>query len=186
MVDENLQEATVPSTIELTFTKRYLDNNNQLYVSHITDNALFIVFFQPEAYTFYEKVNLSTLEMESRSFGEYINGWEYNCLKSAPLNLCNVLIWTDLFDGVGTLYWIDAFHYDENNTIIRGSASLNVLLVDCEPVGWGQDIRTFQRFELNKTVYYRLIIDGDNFRMITEAEYVAGEQRIITLQPINK
>ena len=120
-------------------------------------------------------------------------GWAYDCLKSAPIDYDTVLIWCD-WSGTAKLYygnvWGDADFSEFYESRYFDESNLTVLLENCvcEPC-WSFDLNVlkFRYTTLTETVFYNVVTDKNGVPIAVNSEtYLAPEQAVITLQPINK
>jgi hypothetical protein len=208
----------VPISEEERFTFHYTPlNHNSTYltssivISHIEDGYLYVYATQESCYTYYLRVHVflpfvpesvpesgmpteTELYSERRSYGVWGHdggGWEFGCLKSAPIDYNTVLIWSD-WSGTPKLYYGSVWgengyqHYgyyiDETN--------LTILLENCtcDPVwSFDLDVLRFRYTTFTETIFYKVIVDENGLPQIVNSKtYIAPEQEVVTLQPINK
>lgn len=167
-----------------------------VYVSHIKNGYLYMYSTQGGAYSYFTRINTSTLESEGKSYGVFGSDggeWNFDCLKSAPLNANTVLIWTD-YSGTSKLYsgnvWgencLTSSLYKDNFS----ESNLTVLIENCYPEPcWEFDISKlyFRYTSFTETVLYKIIYDeSGNLKAVNSATYIAPELNVVTLQPLNR
>jgi hypothetical protein len=190
IISADMEKQAVPAGLELDF---YLwDANNDTpygsgghsHVAKLIDKYLYYRRDYGRAY----RVNIETLkEEEPQQYGEtFIFSFSYN--KS--------LVLTDTITGIPTLYYgIDLYRNDQDAEDGEIGSALYLILENCQvEVNYSysnwynrsiSELR-FKRVTPQSTTYYRVKYENDAVSVITESEYVADEQNIITLQPINR
>ena len=189
----------------------YTHDASSIVISHIEDGYLYMYSTQGGAYTYFKRIHTTRpymydgvtpdhryLYVEEKYYGIYgHNGgnWSYGCLKSLPIDFETVLIWCD-WSGTAKLYYgkvwgDDAIHISE---AMAGSPyqekNATVLLENCVCVPeweFDLDIMRFRYTTFTETVFYKIIVDENGVPKAVNSEtYVAPEQEVVTLQPINK
>ena len=176
-----------------------IHDESSVMISHIENGYLYMYSTQGGAYSYFRKIDTATKNMECMSYGTYGydgGNWDYNCLKSTPIDYNTVLIWCD-WSGTAKLYFGDVWGenaFRETGGGFDGNgfddSKLTVLLENCICVpAWDFDLNTmrFRYTTFTETVFYKIIVDENGAPKAVNSEtYVAPEQEIITLQPINK
>ena len=189
-----------------------IHDESSVMISHIENGYLYMYSTQGGAYSYFKRVHSTLpyinegntpdntrLYVEDRSYGIYGydgGNWDYNCLKSTPIDYNTVLIWCD-WSGTPKLYYGDVWGENAFRENVGGfdgkgfdDSKLTVLLENCICVpDWDFDLNTmrFRYTTFTETVFYKIIVDENGAPKAVNSEtYVAPEQEIITLQPINK
>jgi len=176
-----------------------IHDESSVVISHIENGYLYMYSTQGGAYSYFRRINTVSKVQESMSYGTYGydgGNWDYNCLKSAPIDYNTVLIWCD-WSGTAKLYFGDVWGenaFRETGDGFSGNgfneSKLTVLLENCICVpDWDFDLNTmrFRYTTFTETVFYKIIVDENGVPKAVNSEtYVAPEQEIVTLQPINK
>lgn len=177
-----------------------IHDESSVMISHIENGYLYMYSTQGGAYTYYNKINVTTKNINYKSYGIYGDdggNWTYNCLKSLPINHDTVLIWCDWFDDEKSrLFYANVW---EDDWLINGTINESKITVILEDITvsmgdyiWGdwsfnlEELR-FRKTTFTETIYYKIIIDENgNPKAVNSETYVAPEKETITLQPLNK
>ncbi len=204
-IDENFNSVSISASESYTILHTpCTEYGSSALISHIEDGYLYMYSTHVSANTYYQRISTISSEVkegveyqkiETKRFGDYgpSGDWTYSCLKSAPIDYKNILIWCD-YSGTPKLYYFDVWAAGD----IYGGASsagsideskLTVLLENCVCVpNWDFDFNVlrFRYTTFSETVFYKLIIDENGIPAVVNSEtYVAPERETITLQPIN-
>ena len=192
-IEEDFSFNTITANEKYQFDYNPLNSNSihdrsNIVISRIENGFLYMYSWQGYAYSHFSKVNLSTLETQLIRHGVYNNAWEYNCLKSAPIDDSTVLIWSD-YAGASKLYYASV--WGENAFRCDGLSfseeNLHLLMenIVCEP-NWSFDFDElrFRHVTLEETVDYRLIVDNSLPTIVNVEEYQQTQQPTRLLQTI--
>ena len=178
--DFSASEITAEETFRFDFNP--LNSNNtyeksDVTISRIENGYMYLYSVLGFAYTYYQRVDLTTLNVSSIRYGE--GNWDYNCLKSAPIDDSTVLIWSD-YMGTAKLYYAKVWGENaftsmwktEGNGMIVTEEKLTTLLENaiCDP-DWSLDFHELQfRYDsIEKTVFYKLITDENGVPTVVDA-----------------
>jgi hypothetical protein len=166
-------------------------------IAEIIENGyLYIYRAQPTAYSYFIRVDTTSLKSESKHFGSSsgIALWNYDCIKSAIIDSRTVLLWSDR-NGTPKLYYGDVWGEDDLCTgdskgkDDRVNEEVAILLLEnCQAEGWTYDLSQlkFRYTTVTETIYYIVVVDENGIPGIVNSDtYVAPGQSIITFQPIN-
>ncbi len=179
--DFSASEITAEETFRFDFNP--LNSNNtyeksDVTISKIENGYMYLYSVQGFAYTYYQRVDLSTLSVSGIRYGDYANYWEYECLKSAPIDDSTVLIWSD-YTGTAKLYYAKVWGENaftsmwktEGNGMVVTEEKLTTLLenVVCDP-DWSLDFHElqFRHDSIEKTVFYKLITDENGVPTVVD------------------
>lgn len=215
-IDENIQQVAIEQTDVFNFKHAYAVDYQISDFGYkwqiIREGKLYTADFQYAANTYFLMYDLNTGAIEKRfSFGRYSGsgtGWNSNTIRSLVLSYDKVLLWSDLIDKNGALYWAQLYgedasfstdinNYDDDHIELI-FANAHLLMNDVKTVYrditnrteewiWGEHYEqlTVKKVTLADTISYKIQLNDENIpELLLESEYIAASQNVVTIQPL--